>query len=227
MSRDMLGLPPEIRERLATVDLVAAGLAVRHDGTLVESRRTVSASQLEIRENSDGTLAVAGYAATYGTTYDVAGGPPWGYSETFAEGAFRKTVLEADVRFLVNHDGVPLARSSAGKGTMRLTSDSTGLLMEVDQLDAANPDVQRLVSALRRGDLDQMSHAFRAVRQEWNADYTERTVREAQLFDVSAVTFPANDATIIALRDDDTKDEKRAAMPLALAVAQRDALTLD
>jgi hypothetical protein len=79
------------------------------------------------------------------------------------------------------------------------------------------------VSTLRRGDVDQMSFAFRAIRQEWNDDYTERRILEVQLFDVAAVTFPANEATVIGLRTD---DRGARSYPLSLALAEADALTL-
>lgn len=58
--------------------------------------------------------------------------------------------------------------------------------------------------------MDQMSIGFRAVRQEWNEDYTQRWIREAELFDVSVVTFPASPSTSANLR---AIDELLAAFP--------------
>ena len=97
--------------------------------------------------------------------------------------------------------------------------------------------ISELRSTLERGDVDQMSHAFIALRQEWNDDYTERRILEVRLFDVSAVTYPANDVTVIALRaaagiDPDTdaggpepeQIAERTGMPLSLAAAQAAAL---
>src|SRR5574343_547140 len=68
------------------------------------------------------------------------------------------------------------------------------------RLDGGSPLVRSVKSAMDRGDADQMSFAFRVVKQEWADDYTDRTIREAQLFDVSVVTFPANPATSVSLR---------------------------
>ena len=48
-----------------------------------------------------------------------------------------------------------------------------------------------------RGDLDQMSFAFSVVRQSWSADYGQRTINEARLFDVSVVTYPASPSTSV------------------------------
>lgn len=76
---------------------------------------------------------------------------------------------------------------------------------------------------MSRGDLDQMSIGFRVHKQEWNSDYTERNIREVELFDVSVVTYPASPTTTASLRAFDqfmrsikdvemTKDEMRRAI---------------
>lgn len=225
MPRDLLSrsLPAEVRERLnLTADeLVDIGVASRSRGSLVESAR--SPEPLELRTADDGSLTLGGYAAVFDVQYDIAGGAPYGFSESFTPGAFSKTLNDgADVRFLINHDGVPLARTKSG--TMALTQDHVGLRVDVPNLDPDNPRVQELASALRRGDLDQMSHAFIATRQEWNDDYTERRITEAGLFDVSGVTYPANDVTVLALRSSQTPEP--TGYPLALALAQAAALSV-
>lgn len=68
-----------------------------------------------------------------------------------------------------------------------------------------------------------MSWAFIATRQQWNSDYTERSITEARIFDVSAVTYPANEATIIGARSASQIDERQTegmSLDLALALAQ-------
>lgn len=189
-------------------DMREAGIArtaSAKSGAVVTEQRTM---RLECRANEDGTFHVSGYAATWGTAYDVAGGAPIGWTETVSRGAVDKSLAELDdVRFLINHDGLPLARTSSG--TMTLRADDLGLFVDIPSLDTSNPKAQELVSALARGDVDQMSWAFQVTRQSWNADYTERTIREAKMIDVSAVTYPANPATIIGLRQDDPKPEQR------------------
>jgi hypothetical protein len=47
-----------------------------------------------------------------------------------------------------------------------------------------------------------MSFAFRATKDEWNKDYTERGVNELQMFDASVVKSPANKTTSVGLRSD-------------------------
>lgn len=109
--------------------------------------------------------------------------------------------MDPDVRFLVDHEGTPLARTKSG--TLTLAEDSTGLHMRAE-LDLSNPTAQGIASAVRRGDMDAMSFAFRVAKggDTWNDDYTHRTLVDLSLHDgdVSVVTHPANPATSIGLR---------------------------
>jgi HK97 family phage prohead protease len=150
---------------------------------------------MELRAKDDGnTLTFTGYASVTDSPYemeDFIGS----YTETVSRGAFKKTLGEgADVPFKLNHDGMTLARTKSG--TMRLAEDSTGLHVEAD-LDARNPVVVGIQSAMERGDLDEMSFAFRVTRQEWNDAYTERWINEVNLSkgDVSIVNYGANPHT--------------------------------
>ncbi len=162
--------------------------------TLTPERR-VAPALLELRSN--GTEArLVGYASRFNAPYPVGG-----FTETIAPGAFTSTLsARPDVRLLINHEGQPLARTKSG--TLRLTQDSLGLKVE-STLDATDPDVQRLVPKMRRGDLDQMSFAFRVSPggDDWNTDYTVRTVRAVDLDggDVSVVTYPASPTTAVSL----------------------------
>jgi len=152
----------------------------------------------EPAEGATERVGLEGYASTIETWYSVR---DWlgEYDEMICEGAFAKTLQEnADVRLLVNHEGLPLARTKSG--TLSLREDNTGLYCDVPSLDMESPLAQTVRSAMSRGDIDQMSFAFRATRQEWNENYTKRWVREVQLFDVSVVTYPANDGTDVKLR---------------------------
>lgn len=150
---------------------------------------------MEIRARDDGSVSVAGYAAVFGEEADIGGM----FTEVVMKGAFTAAIPRDDVVFLINHEGLPLARTRSG--TLKLSEDDHGLYMEAD-LDASDPDVARIVPKMKRGDLDKMSFAFRPIRQLWN-DATippRRELIELELFDVSAVTTPAYDGTEIALR---------------------------
>ena len=148
----------------------------------------------EVRADDDG-VRVAGYAAVFDEEADIMGL----FRERIAPGAFREAIGRDDVVFLVNHDGLPLARTRSG--TLSLKEDERGLYMETE-LDADDPDVRAIVGKMKRGDLDKMSFAFRADKQEWDdtQDPPVRTIREASLFDVSVVTSPAYEGTEIGLR---------------------------
>lgn len=127
------------------------------------------------------------------------GPPKWGFWEQVARGAFSKSIGESDVRFLVNHEGLPLARTT--NDTLRLSEDSIGLLADADL--APTTEGRDLALLLERGDVSQMSFGFEVVREQWEmlGDDTElRTIVEAKLWDVSAVTFPAYEDTDGGLR---------------------------
>jgi HK97 family phage prohead protease len=149
---------------------------------------------MEIREQPNGILTFTGYASVTETPYEM---QDWlgDYTEVVRSGAFAKTLSEAaDVPFKLNHDGMTLARTKSG--TMRLSEDSTGLHVEAD-LDPANGQVRDIRSAMERGDLDEMSFAFRVTRQEWSPDYSQRDITEVNLNkgDVSIVNYGANPHT--------------------------------
>lgn len=159
--------------------------------------RSVAVRDLEMRSNTDGSITFAGYASMTGVPYRVAD-HLGEYDETIERGAFTKALAEADdVRLLVNHEGVPLARTKSG--TLSLVEDEIGLRAEA-QLDPSSPLVQTIRSAMDRGDLDQMSFAFSVVRQTWSPDYAARAIAEVRLFDVSVVTYPASPSTSANLR---------------------------
>lgn len=148
----------------------------------------------EIRADDDG-VTVAGYAAVFNEVADIGGH----FREVIAPGAFREAIGRDDVVFLVNHDGLPLARTRSG--TLKLIEDWKGLRVETS-LDPDDPDVRAIVGKMRRGDLDKMSFAFRAELQEWDDTQTPplRTIKRAELHDVSVVTYPAYEGTEIGLR---------------------------
>jgi HK97 family phage prohead protease len=125
---------------------------------------------------------------------------PLPFIEKIAPGAFRKTLSETpDVRLLVNHEGLPMARTK--NGTMRLSEDDKGLFFEAEL--ANTQEARDLYTLVERGDVDQMSFAFRVIRQNWSKDRSERTLTEVSLSDgdVSIVTYPAYTATSVEARE--------------------------
>lgn len=117
--------------------------------------------------------------------------------------AFDRVLRERqDTVLQVNHDGLPLARTTSG--TLRLGKDSTGLTIDADLADTSlGRDVRTLVE---RGDLASMSFGFTVFEDAWSVrkDGAQlRSIEELErLYDVSVVTFPAYAGTDVALRSE-------------------------
>lgn len=173
----------------------------------------------EIRADSEG-VKVSGYAAVFDQAADIGGY----FKEIIARGAFKEAIGRDDVVFLINHDGLPLARTRSG--TLTLKEDDKGLRIDT-VLDAEDPDVKSITGKMKRGDLDKMSFAFRATKQEWDetTDPPTRTITEAELFDVSIVTMPAYDGTSIALRSLDEARKDKGKHPAHKRISERHAQT--
>ena len=166
------------------------------EATMAEREIRAIAQPLEVREDEDQAIRVSGYAAVFGEETNIAGM----FTEVIEQGAFTNALeRQDDVVFLINHDGLPLARTRSG--TLRLTQDERGLFMETE-LDGSDPDVRSIVPKMKRGDLDKMSFAFVPDRQEWDesGDKPKRIIRDVRLHDVAIVTTPAYDGTEIGLR---------------------------
>ncbi|CAB4154053.1 Prohead protease [uncultured Caudovirales phage] len=158
-------------------------------------RRTFVVRDVEARQAEDGTMRLAGYAAVFNDS-----SVPLPFKESIAPGAFRKTLSETpDVRLLVNHEGLPLARTK--NGTLTLTEDERGLYFSAELADTQEArDIHTLIA---RGDVDQMSFAFRVIRQKWSEDRSRRVLTEVSLSDgdVSVVTYPAYPTTTVEARE--------------------------
>lgn len=159
----------------------------------------------EIRADESG-VNVSGYAAVFDEETNIGGM----FREKISRGAFKDAIGRDDVVFLINHEGLPLARTRSK--TLKLSEDDHGLRMETE-LDADDPDVKSIIGKMKRGDLDKMSFAFRATKQEWDdaQDPPLRTITEAELYDVSIVTSPAYEGTEIGLRSLEKMREDEAA----------------
>jgi len=129
------------------------------------------------------------------------------YREIIRNDALTSTDLR-DVRFLVNHntDMIPLARSrnNNANSTMQLSVTETGMEIRVDLDTENNSEAKNLYSAVDRGDISGMSFMFTTDGDEWedlDSDYPTRTITSiGKVFEVSAVTFPAYEATSIQAR---------------------------
>ena len=157
--------------------------------------RTV-ATQFETRDESGGPH-ISGYFAVFNSNYEIAPG----MSESIAPGAFSRT-LAGDIRALINHDTtLVLGRTKAG--TLELKEDARGLWGDIT-INPNDGDAMNLYERVKRGDVDQCSFGFEIVSEE--TDFREDgsvhwTITEVNLFEVSACTFPAYEATSISARE--------------------------
>jgi HK97 family phage prohead protease len=180
----------------------------------------------EMRKSKDGDkLTYLGYAYVSEFQYKVYGGPPYGWVETIARGAAKRTLLNnADVNFLVNHSGLSLARTKSG--SLILDEDGTGL-RNLAEMNPKRNDVNDLYHAVNDKDVDEQSFGFRVVADEWMdedgepsnmMEGTQRRILEVSLNkgDVSAVNYGANPATSGGFRSlDRALSDLRAGKPLS------------
>jgi HK97 family phage prohead protease len=178
--------------------------------------RRVTSQPFEVRSNTDGTIGVRGYAAVFNSE---------AHGEVIRSSAFNRTLgllpdrkEKDDVKLLINHDGMPLARNLSG--SLDLGVDDRGLWFDAPALDPANPRVQELVSAMSRGDIDQCSFAGFFREAPTNSGGL-REVRDVQLVDVSIVTYPWYEETTVGLTGDRDLDRALVSMR-ALDPAKRE-----
>ena len=138
------------------------------------------------------------------------------FDEIIQNGALDGANLR-DVRFLVNHDTsmIPLARSRNNNenSTMQMTVDDSGMNIRVNLDVENNATAKELYSAVERGDIDGMSFMFDIDGEEWDGmetDHPTRTITKiGNVYEVSAVTFPAYEDTEISVRSKATLDNAR------------------
>lgn len=168
--------------------------------------RTVS-TEFQTREDGE-ALKIEGYFAVFDSIYDIAPG----LSESIAPGAFSKT-LSGDIRALTNHDTtLVLGRTKAH--TLELREDSHGLWGSIS-INPKDADAMNLYERVKRGDVDQCSFGF-DIRSE-DTDIREDgsihwTIREVDLYEVSACTFPAYEETSISARNQQRDEIQKRSM---------------
>jgi HK97 family phage prohead protease len=153
--------------------------------------------QLDVRSQPGGATVVEGYASITEAGYEM-----WdmfgAYTEVVRSGAFAKTLTEQPhVQLLLNHGGLSMAYTKAG--SLMLAEDERGLHMRAE-VNPTRSDVRDMLTALEDGAVDEMSFAFRVMRQQWSPDYDQRDITEVSLHrgDVSVVNFGANPETSVA-----------------------------
>lgn len=168
-------------------------------------KKEIRAFEFEVRaeENEENGKFLSGQPIVYNERTDLG----W-YDEIISDGALDGTDLR-DVRFLVNHntDMIPLARSrnNNANSTMQMeVIPSRGMSIRVNLDTENNVEAKSLYSAVERGDITGMSFMFGVDKDTWEDVDTDHPTRHidaiSKVFEVSAVTFPAYEATSITAR---------------------------
>jgi HK97 family phage prohead protease len=188
--------------------------------TNIEKRSYVGAVE---HRADDGKRTLIGYAAKFERLAMIGSY----FQEKIAPGAF-SSAIGGDIRALVDHDpGRVIGRTKSG--TLRLSEDGTGLRVEIDLPNTSDGnDLWELVS---RQDISGMSFGFRVTKETWDetGDVPVRTIQAVELFEVSAVAWPAYEDTTIGLRSleaaradgGDREDADRRRAENAAAAARR------
>jgi len=168
-------------------------------------KKEIRAFDFEIRadNNEEHGHFLTGQPIVYNERTDLG----W-YDEIIEDGALADTDLK-DVRFLVNHnvDMIPLARSrnNNANSTMQMeVIPGRGMSIRVDLDTENNSEARNLYSAVERGDISGMSFMFIVDGYKWEDIDSEHPTRRitsiSSVMEVSAVTFPAYEATSISTR---------------------------
>jgi hypothetical protein len=166
--------------------------------------RSFHVSELETRDGNDGSMIVEGYATTFNHRYMLYDMGDYAVDEEIAPEAFDKTDM-TDVIMQYDHEGRIFAR--VRNKTLELDVDSHGLHIRAH---LEGTDIGRqLNQEIKGGYTDKMSIGFTVAKDEWayeedherNRMVAHRRITAIKkLYDVSAVSLPANDATEISAR---------------------------
>lgn len=156
-------------------------------------RRYFPVPEFRVEEEEGEPVLIGGYAAVFDRWSEDLG---W-FKEKIQKGAFAKSIVEHDIRALINHDPNLIIGRTKNK-TLKLWEDDEGLGFEVKLPETTY--AQDLVKSIKRKDITQNSFGFQVVSDEWSKDQKKRTLLEVRLFDVSPVTFPAYKQTSLSMR---------------------------
>ena len=176
----------------------------------VKSEREYRDMTMEIRsaENEEveqeDRKVVTGYASTFNEPYTLYEDENWRFKEVVDARAFDNTDM-SDTIMQFDHSGRVFARIS--NNTLKVTPDERGLLIEADL--GGTELGRQLYEEIRGGYTNKMSFGFTVDGDEMldtkDVDGKALTVRTItsvrKLYDVSAVSLPANDATSISVRN--------------------------
>lgn len=167
--------------------------------------RNIAVQDLELRSDADsGEMIVEGYCTTFNEPYTLYDDGEYRVDEQVDAHAFDKCDM-SDVILQYNHEGRVYARTR--NNTLELETDDHGL--KIRAYLGGTEAGRQLYEEIKGGYTDRMSFGF--IVDEDTREITEdrasnktlvlRTItRIKKMFDASAVSMPANDATAISAR---------------------------
>ena len=190
--------------------------------------RNIDVQGIETREDADGQMIVEGYATTFNEPYVLYEDANWQIIEAVDARAFDNTDM-TDVIMQYDHRGRVFARTK--NNTLEITPDEHGLKVRADL--GGTSEGRKLYEEIKGGYTDKMSFGFvvdgdeRVAFEEEGREGVRRTITSIKkLYDVSAVSIPANDATEISARNlsdgliAEVEQERLAKRKLELEIAR-------
>lgn len=162
----------------------------------------IEARDDDIQEDQEEKKVVSGYASTFEEPYTLYKDDYVTIREVVDRNAFEGTDM-SDVIMQYDHQGRVIARQS--NNTLEIHPDDQGLFIRAD---LGGTELGReLYEEIRGGYTDKMSFGFTIDRMEetrtdldsGRIDVLMRILRVSKLYDVSAVSIPANDGTSIGV----------------------------
>ena len=169
----------------------------------IKANREYRNMKIEIRDiegAEDEKMLVSGYASTFDEPYKLFSGEGWEFWEVVDRGAFDETDM-SDVIMQYDHRGRVFARTR--NNTLEVQPNDEGLFI---QADLGGTEIGReLYEEIRGGYTDRMSFGFtvsgeleeREKDENGLTIFTRHITKVGKLYDVSAVSIPANDGTSI------------------------------
>lgn len=165
--------------------------------------RKINIANIETRTEEEGEMIVEGYATTFNEPYVLYDDGSVRIVEQVDARAFDKCDM-SDVIFQYDHQSRVFARNK--NGTLEFEADEHGLKIRANLGGTA--EGRKLFEEIKGGYTDKMSFGFvvdgdkRTHSEDNGVDVTLRTITNiSKLYDVSAVSIPANDATEISARN--------------------------
>ena len=192
-----------------------------------ENREYRNMPMVQIRKKEEGSegssFLVEGYASTFEEYVLFTDENGTEYKEKILPEAFEETDF-SDVVFLKDHQGTVFARTK--NGTLEITVDDKGLFTRTDLSKTAS--ARAMFEEIQAGMYYQMSFAFIVREDSYDKEtHTRKILKIDKLFDVSAVSFPANPGTDIGVATRDyfngvieAEQAERLAQELALKEAR-------